>query len=160
MRIESVTIPTRTVHVQLQNDFMYFLLLSFLQIHVPFRHANHQSSNPSVAYHQDMTKLNTYAQQHSVKTSFSQQSIYLFTNQVNTSGLGFFLDYLCLCCAPFQSLSRRRSSWGIYFLWWSSRPPAACWRARYFCIYRNLLVFSVGNKLESWTSKPYSLQMS
>ena len=87
-----------------------------------------------------------------IKTSFSQQSIHLFTNQVNTPGLGFFLDYICLCCASFQSLSWRRSSRGSHFFRWSSRSVVACWRARYVCIEGNLLVFSAGNKLESSTT--------
>lgn len=105
MRIESVTIPTRTVHVQLQNDFMYFLLLSFLQIHVPFRHDNHQSSNPGVAYHQDMTKLNTYAQQHSVKQAFhSSLFICLLTKWTLLGWDSFLIISVCvaLLSSPFR----------------------------------------------------------
>lgn len=147
------TNTTRTVHVQFQKDFMHFVLLSFLKI--PLTHDNHQSVNPCVVCHQEISKLNTHAQQHSVQVFHSS----LFTNQMNTPGLGFFLDYLCLCSAPFQSLSRRRSSRGTHFLRWSSRSAAACWRARYFCTDRNLLVFSVeiSWRVKHQTTRPVCL---
>ena len=103
---DRVTIsPTRTVHVQFQKDFMCFVLLSFLKIHVPFRHANHQSSNPSVASHQDMTKLNTYAQQHSVKQAFhSSLFICLLTKWTLLGWDSFLIISVCvaLLSSPFR----------------------------------------------------------
>ncbi len=79
---------------------------------------------------------------------------------MNTPGLWFLLDYLCLWSAPFQSFSRCRSSRWAQLLGWGCQPAAACCWARYFYIDGNLLVFPAWEKLESFniTMSPFCLK--
>lgn len=123
MRTQNSSIPnypTRTVHVQFQTISCILYSSRFSKCHSRMT-LNHQSIKPSVECHKELTKLNTTERTHTHTHTHQQRSAKhvfhnsIVTNQMNTPRLRFFLDYFCLCSAPFQPLSGRRSSRGTQF---------------------------------------------